>query len=256
MLPQRQVLGRRPRQVKPLSQTSAVIPPFMRIPRELRDKIYHYVFFDAQHRPEPQYASWVLSSEVSSSIDRNFLFVLHEYNFTEVQNPTSFWGREPMTRLLRVSPTIGYEAAEVLYSGLKLSWPSWITKEDVQMTLKCCRPKAREMIKSIKVNIFINLKPNNNESSIELARSQSKHAIASLSSMLPGLRKVEVRLRFRLWRSQRIDIENSIEHVLDVLGPFQDLKLNTVEIKAHRKNGREGKEVVEQINKKILSGAW
>lgn len=117
----------------------------MRLPREIRDDIY-YLSILSQSPPSPH--SLFNHQQILSPIAE-----------VVISNPYSdvspFWGREPMTRLLRVSRTFQDEAEAILYSRFPLCWHEDTDKAMVQKVLTRLRTQARGLIRCIRLHMTL-----------------------------------------------------------------------------------------------------
>lgn len=171
-----------------------------------------------------------------------------------------FWGLEPMTRLLRVSHQIGDEAAEVLFSNLKFYWPTCTTKSHVQGSLKPLDARARGLVQSVQVHMAFPTMKHRKDEWIDAITLRWKLAIAWLSWLLPGLKKVEVELEFWckcLPAQDEKAFELTAKLVLNLLSPFQELEFNALKVKAGKDDERGNRgELAREIDARIQSGIW
>ena len=163
----------------------------MRLPRELRDEIYHYALLAESQDESARFLKLRpfsgLENELENAWYPRTLWSQSLYYFINnrrpdpifqctykdfKQNPGSFylpgnfdiipaavfqdmvcfWSCKALTRLFCISHTVRREARELMYSRITISWPYWTDKDFVRACLYPIPQQTLAMIKTVILN--------------------------------------------------------------------------------------------------------
>ena len=190
--------------------------PFLKLPREIRDLIYHYA---------------LLLNETS-----RFVFPSQRYhNWPErswdpwegTVNPwlpgsTNYWGTEFSTRLFRVNHQVCYEALELLYSTSFFDFTIGTTVSLVNATIRdTLTPWARSMIRNIGFHIYFFYSHTDNFTlEYEEERRQGFEAVVKL---LPNVTRVELTLEVSGSTVPDYQVKELVARALRIVSPLGNI---------------------------------
>lgn len=222
----------------------------MLLPRELRDEVYLYTIL-----------SQLKTLDTHSTLPPG----------AAGMNPQSrdnspFWGRKPMSRLLRVSHQVHDEAKAIMYARFTLPWPKYTSKELVHKVLDPLNLKLRQSIKSVELHMTLRTLGGyksryEDDEDRNNMKQQWKLSIARLVWLLPGLKRVELALELDFKHLVWAHVQNTANLALDLVSPLQELKLDVLKVALaeHNERGWKGQTmsaIAEDMNAKIQSGNW
>ncbi|KAH8650223.1 hypothetical protein BGZ60DRAFT_194179 [Tricladium varicosporioides] len=171
------------------------VPTLLGLPVQIRKRILQFAFI-------ANCAGQLTLAEDPMSIKALFLpnFPSDEPGFAKLlvipgTKMSGNWGREPMTRLLRLNKQLNTEADEILYRGpFHFDFSTSIISKHAQFFLSRILPKQKALVKNIKVNVLLDLEKLStaNEMQIWIKR----HSWGLLREQMVGVEKVVVSIGF------------------------------------------------------------
>ena len=189
--------------------------PFLKLPREIRDSIYHYALF----------------------LDRTSRFVFPSQCYhsppDEPSDPpegpvnpwlpgsTNYWGTELSTRIFRVNHQICREALELLYSTSCFDFTIGTTVSLVNATIRdTLNPWARSLIRNIGFRIYFFYSHSDYFTlDYEEERRQGFRAAVKL---LPNVTRVELTLEVSGIAVPEYQVKEVVARVLRIVSPLRD----------------------------------
>jgi hypothetical protein len=204
-------------------------PTLLGLPLELRRQILRYAYI-ATCSPAP-----LLASKIPNGIKlrwaSDFQHALLSAPSPEVHG---FWGREAMSRILRVNHQLYTEAVEVLYGDFVFEFVNTTRLEDVRFWLDLLGDK-KKLVKHIGVAVVVDLKVLSLVDDLvsRAAKNGMKfksEAWGCLRRELEGLKSVRIEFAFvRMLRGGWPGRENLIEELLRLLRIFEGLDIMLID---------------------------
>ena len=155
--------------------------PFLKLPREIRDSIYHYAFLYDWAGPGviPNRCYFDCRGEPSRLFD----------------DPLKYWGSERSTRLFRVNQQVSHEALELFYSTFSFHCPIRLTVVMVNATIRdTLTPWAKGLVRDI--GFHMNLLCSRRTTLTSAGEEEHRQAFEAAVKLLPNVKRVELTLGF------------------------------------------------------------
>lgn len=179
--------------------------PFLKLPREIRDAIYHFALIRSGTGPNVK--------------PTGICFMHHKASSPHVS--TSYWGTEKSTRIFRVNHQICSEATEVFYSTFPFHFSQTIDLRMVHDTLRDTLPlRARNFINNIGFMILVRTRPNPFTAEDD---EKQRRALEAVVALLPNIKRVEVSLAVFDRDVPDWQVKDVVTRALEKLGPLRDL---------------------------------
>ena len=179
--------------------------PFLDLPREIRDSIYHYALLYEWAGP--------------SVTPNRCYFNRHEKPFNPLMQPAAYWGTEVSTRLFRVNRQVSHEALELFYSTYFFRIPDSISllRATVRDTLT---PWARSLIRNI--SFFMNLLCSHRTAFTPAGEEKRRQVFEAAVNLLPNVKRVELRLSFIGLTVPDYQVKELVAIALRTASPLKD----------------------------------
>lgn len=183
--------------------------PFLNLPREIRDIIYHYALLRPQTGPSvtPTHICYFHTKPPAWSASKSYW--------------TCYWGTEKSTRLFLVNHQISHEALELFYSTYPFHFPQTFDVASVNATLRdTLSPWARNLIGSIGFMFGLQCTPNR---FTLLDEEDERQAIEAVMKLLPNIKRVELTLTFMGFEVPDYQVKEIVARALKIASPLRDV---------------------------------
>lgn len=171
--------------------------PFLKLPREIRDLIYHYALL----------YDWAAPGVIS-----NRCYFNRRGRPLPLTHPLKYWGSERSTRLFRVNHQVSHEALELFYSTYFFCYP---VQNSISLVNSRVRdpltPWARSLIKNISFHVVI-------ARGREELRRQELEATVKL---LPNVKRVKLTLAFLNRTVSDYQVKELVAIALNTVSPLK-----------------------------------
>lgn len=177
--------------------------PFLKLPREVRDKIYYYALLEPDDHP---------------TVSRLDVCEIYKTRFAP---STRYWGSEEATRLFRVCHQVSIEALEIFYSRFTFRFatlgdPTFV-KATLQHTLTVW---ARSLLGRIEISI--NLRSNPGPFTLG-DEEKWRQTIETIRQSLPNIRRARVYVSVVGHDVPEHQVKSVVERALRMIHPLTDL---------------------------------
>lgn len=179
--------------------------PFLTLPREIRDLIYHYALL------RPKTGPGITPSHICAFRPQPDI-VAEQY---------IYWGTEKSTRLFLVNRQFSYEALKLFYSSYPFNFAQTVDVALVNATLRdTLSPWARSLISSISLIIILRCTPDPFTASDEEER---RLAIEAMVALLPNVKRFELTLTFVGVEVPEYQVKEIVSRGLRIASPLKDV---------------------------------
>lgn len=207
---------------------------FLKLPREIRDSIYHYALL----------YDWTGPDVITNHCN----FYRREEPFNPLIHSRDYWGTEESTRLFRVNRQVSHEALELFYSTFYFHCPSTFTVALVNATIRdTLNLWARSLIRNI--SFHMNLLCSHRNAFTPGREEERRQSFEAAVKLLPNFKRVELTLCFIGLTVPDYKVKELVAIALRTASPLKDctglvLKGNTNETAQRTRIFREVREAL------------
>ena len=180
--------------------------PFLKLPCEIRDSMYHYALL----------YDWAGPGVISNRCYFNRRGGLP----LPLDDSLRYWGSERSTRLFRVNHQVSHEALELFYSTYFFYFP---TQNSISLVVATVRdiltPGARSLIRNI--SFHVDLYESHRLAFIPAREEERRQGFAAAVKMLPNVKRVELTLSFLDKTVPDYEVKKVVAIALKTLSPLK-----------------------------------